>query len=459
MISFPGYDDIIKKVYEEKQEHVFRFWDAIDDNKKKSLLEDLKNVNFEEINRQYLNASTEPVIDEDYGPADYIRLPRNPEESAKFAQARETGVEAIKKGRVCAFIVAGGQGSRLGYDGPKGAFPFTPIKHKSLFQVFSEKILKSSKIYGVSIPLLIMTSHANHQQTKEHFEQNKYFGLDPENVFMFQQDMIPSLTTSGKLILASQNSLFRNPNGHGGSLIALKKSGMLQKLKEKGIDLISYFQVDNPIVCAIDPVFIGFHILNNAEISSKALTKAYPQEKVGNFVIFPGKKLGIVEYSDLPEDKAYEKESDGSLHYSAGNVAIHIFSVDFISKITSDDFSLPYHLAEKKILAYNNGEPEKIDGYKFEKFVFDALPLTDKNVILETSRRNEFAPVKNKTGLDSVDSSRQLMMDMHREWLEKRGIEIPDSVAIIEISPLKALRAEDLDKDIIIPDQSEVYLD
>ncbi|HRX15811.1 MAG TPA: hypothetical protein P5123_05825, partial [Spirochaetota bacterium] len=115
MISFPGYDDIIKRVYEEKQEHVFRFWDAIDDNKKKSLLEDLKNVNFEEINRQYLNASAESVIDEDYGPADYIRLPRNQEESAKFTQARETGVEAIKKGRVCAFIVAGGQGSRLGY--------------------------------------------------------------------------------------------------------------------------------------------------------------------------------------------------------------------------------------------------------------------------------------------------------------------------------------------------------
>ncbi|MDA3900697.1 MAG: UTP--glucose-1-phosphate uridylyltransferase [Spirochaetes bacterium] len=458
MISFPGYDDLIKKIYDEGQEHVFFHWDSLTENEKQELLDDLADVDFKEIKEQFEKATQVTTKRLDYSPADYIRLPKTDEELENFAEARETGIAAIKKGRVCTFIVAGGQGSRLGYDGPKGAYEYTPVKHKSLFQLYSEKILKNSELYDVEIPLLIMTSNTNHKQTLEHFESNNYFGLSSDNVFMFKQDMIPSLTTEGKLILRTKSSLFRNPNGHGGSLIALKKSGVLEKMKKRGIDLISYFQVDNPMVCPVDPAFIGFHIQENAEISSKALTKAYPQEKVGNFVVFSDNTLGIVEYSDLPDDKAYEKDDNNSLRYSAGNLAIHIFSVDFILRITSDSFTLPFHLAEKKITSYNSGEPSKIEGYKFEKFVFDALPLTDTNVIMEASRRNEFAPVKNRTGLDSVDSSRQLMMDLHRGWLEERGIKIPDSVAIIEISPLVALGAEDLDPDITIPDKPEVYI-
>jgi UDP-N-acetylglucosamine/UDP-N-acetylgalactosamine diphosphorylase len=460
MISFPGYDTIIQKVYDEKQEHVFEFWNDINENEKRSLLDHLSDVNFDEFNKQYEMTKNDETVLQNYSPADYIRIPKTDSDRKKFSDAKLKGEELIKAGKVCAFLVAGGQGSRLGYDGPKGAYNITPVKNKSLFQVHTEKIMKSSSKYDVEIPFLIMTSQMNYEQTLQHFEENNYFGIDKSQVFMFKQSMIPSMTNDGKLILADNHTLFKNPDGHGGSLTALKKSGMLDMMKDRGIDYISYFQVDNPTVHVIDPVFLGFHVIESADISSKALSKAYPQEKVGNFVTFADGTTGVVEYSDLPEEKAYEKNPNGSLRYSAGSIAIHIFSRSFIESITeSGEVNLPYHIAKKKIKSFSKDGINEIQGYKFEKFVFDSLPLTKNNTILETLRKDEFAPVKNKTGLDSVDSSRQLMMDLHREWLESRNIQIPDGVAIIEISPLAAVEPGDIDPNIEIPNEPEVYIE
>lgn len=459
MVTYPGYEELIKKIYTENQEHVFNYWDELNDDQKSTLLEDLKSINFEEFNMQFGMTKSSDSAEIEYSPAEYISIPEDNQESEHFEKARAEGKKAISEGRVCAFVVAGGQGSRLGFNGPKGAFKISPIKNKSLFQIHAEKILKNEKLYNVEIPFLIMTSQMNYNATITHFEENSYFGMKKSNVHFFKQDMIPSMDTNGKLILSSPCTIFKNPDGHGGSLTALNKSGLLTMLKEKNIDLISYFQVDNPIAQIIDPIFLGFHILENAEISSKALRKAYPQEKVGNFVKYPNGSLGVVEYSDMPEDKAYEKNSDGSLRYSGGNIAIHIFDRNFVEKITSGhDAELPFHIARKKIKAFVNGKEKEIDGFKFEKFVFDALPLTTKNTLVETLRRIEFAPVKNKTGLDSVDSSRQLMSDLFRSWLENREIQIPDNVSIIEISPLVALDQNDLSEDLVIPDTAEVYI-
>ncbi len=459
MITYSGYEDVIKKVYDEDQDHVFAFWNELNDEEKKQLLDELKAVNFEEFGKQYEMTKQEAKALQPYSPADYIRIPTTKEDKNKFAEARKKGEEIISAGKVCAFLVAGGQGSRLGYDGPKGAYNITPVKNKSLFQVHTEKIMKSSQKYGVEIPFLIMTSQMNYDQTVQHFEENNYFGMDQNLIFMFKQNMIPSMTTDGKLILSGKSSLFKNPDGHGGSLSALRASGMIDMMNKRGIEYISYFQVDNPTVNIIDPVFLGFHVLEGADISSKALTKAYPQEKVGNFVRFEDETTGVIEYSDLPEDKAYEKNIDGTLRYSAGSIAIHIFSTGFVDDITkSGEVDLPYHIAQKKIKSFTPDGIKEIEGFKFEKFVFDALPLTKNNTILETLRKDEFAPVKNKTGLDSVDSSRELMMELHREWLEERGINIPDSVAIIEISPLVAIEPEDLDPDLEVPDKAEVYI-
>ncbi len=457
MISYSGYEDTIKRVYENNQEHVFRYWDELGDPEKRELLEELKDIDFKLLVRLYNQKET--LADTDFAPAPYISLPENDRERKEREQAREAGIRHISGGKTAAFVVAGGQGSRLGFDGPKGKYPVGAVSDKTLFQIHTEKIVKHAEKYGTSIPLLIMTSEANHDETQEYFAENRNFGLPDRDVVAFKQNMIPSLDSNGKLILQSKSHLFRNPDGHGGSLTALRTSGALDEMKKRGIETISYFQVDNPLVKIIDPVFIGFHTLRGAEISSKALKKAYAGEKVGVFIEFKNGRIGVVEYSDLPDEKAEQTDDKGNLVYSAGSIAIHLFDRGFVEKITSGgELELPFHTARKKIQAYRPVGPEEIQGFKFEKFVFDALPLTDKNVIIETLREEEFAPVKNPSGVDSVESARKLMVDLHKKWLRERNISFPEDAAV-EISPLRAVEPEDLKEGVTIGDGKKIYIE
>lgn len=458
MVTFKGYGEVIEKVYTHKQEHVFEYWDKLLDVEKKELLDDLAGIDFDLLHRIYTHTHDGRITG--FNPAPYIKLPATDTEREKFRIAKDAGVKHISEGRVAAFLVAGGQGSRLGYDGPKGKFPVGPVSGKTLFHFHAEKIKASQDKYSTVIPFFIMTSRDNHLETEIFFRDQDYFGLDPFNVHFFTQNMIPSLDLKGKLILSEINRLFMNPDGHGGSLTALRTSGALEKMKQSGIETISYFQVDNPLVRIIDPLFIGFHVLENADISSKTLRKASAEEKTGVFVTFGSGKNGIVEYSDLTEEQSHMKDSGGDLLFSAANPAIHLFSCSFIESVTGEDGpSLPYHTAKKKIPAVVNGTPQEINGYKYEKFVFDALPLSSKNVILETSRDEEFAPVKNASGNDSIFSAHELMEKLFRNWLTMRGIRIPGSVKMIEISPRFALSADDIPEDLEIPDMEKVFLE
>jgi len=457
MITCNGYDDVIRRVYEHGQEHVFAFWNELNESEQQELCRDLSGIDFELLEKIY--ASRNESVKEDYRPAPWIGIPESEEERSRYEEARAAGIEHVRGGRVAAFVVAGGQGSRLGFDGPKGKFPVTPVTGKTLFRVHAEKILKYSEKYGVDIPWFIMTSQANHDDTLRYFEEENWFGFSRDDIFLFPQNMIPSLDTEGRLILESKNRIFANPDGHGGSLTALRTSGSLDVMKERGIDLISYFQVDNPLVRIIDPAFIGFHTLRGADISSKALKKTGPGEKVGVFVEFSGGRTGVVEYSDLPEDRAGLRDENGELQYRAGSIAIHLFSREFCEAITSGaDLSLPFHTARKKITAFVQGRVREIEGYKFEKFVFDALLLTGKNVVFETDREGEFAPVKNAEGVDSVESARQMMTDLYRSWLTEQGIRVPDRTSVIEISPLLAVEPGDIDRSLSLPDEERIYL-
>ena len=457
MVSFSGYDEVIRKVYSRKQEHVFKYWDSLIESERKALLDELSGIDFELLETIYKQSGDSSV--KEFSPAPYIKLPSTGYDD-KFRNAEAAGEAHIKKGKTAAFLVAGGQGSRLGFDGPKGKFPVGPVSGKTLFHFHAEKIRASEKKYGVRIPFLIMTSKDNHEETEAFFREKHFFGLSPEYVHIFPQNMIPSLDLEGKLILSDKNTLFMNPDGHGGSLTALRTSGALKLLQEQGIETLSYFQVDNPLVKIIDPLFIGFHVTENAEISSKALMKAYHEEKTGIFVQFEGGKLGIVEYSDMPEEKVYAKDDNGGILYSAANPAIHLFSLSFISSVTgSGSASLPFHVAKKKISAFVDGKQSEITGFKFEKFVFDALPIAEKNIILETRREEEFAPVKNASGADSLQTAQGLMNSLCRKWLTSRGIKIPDRVNVIEISPLFALSEKDIPEGTIIPDKEMVFLE
>jgi UDP-N-acetylglucosamine/UDP-N-acetylgalactosamine diphosphorylase len=262
------------------------------------------------------------------------------------------------------------------------------------------------------------------------FEENEYFGLPSEKVHFFSQGLMPAVDDDGKILLSGKGQIALSPDGHGGALRALVRSGSIREMEADGIDVISYFQVDNPLVRCIDPAFIGFHLIHDSELSSKMVPKAYAEEKVGVFCQQNGKSL-VVEYSDLPERLAGEKTSDGELRFRAGSIAIHIFSRNFVDRLGSgadESAKLPFHLAHKKVPFLDESgtvqEPAEPNAYKFEMFVFDALPFAKNPVIIETAREDDFSPVKNAEGVDSPQTSRDDQLRQYARWAKAAGIDL-----------------------------------
>ncbi len=439
------------------QGHVFKYFDELDESGKKALLDQLAQVDLGELGElcgSLLKPGGETRADfSKLTPAPYIPLPESKSSNPKWAEAKKIGESALRAGKVAAFVVAGGQGTRLGFDAPKGLYKVTPVKGKSLFQVFAEKILSASRKYAVSIPWLVMTSQINDAATRRFFEENSYFGLDKNDVIFFKQGLMPAVDKDGKIILEDRGKIAMTPDGHGGCLRAMCRSGAAEELKKRGVECISYFQVDNPLVNIIDPYFIGFHILGKSEMSSKMIPKAYPLEKVGHFCELGG-KLTVIEYSDLPAEFQQKLDGDGQLLFRAGSVAIHILDRAFVEKLggSASDAKLPFHRADKKIPCLDaNGErlkPEKPNGIKFEMFVFDALPMAKSPVIIEGARWDEFSPVKNAEGVDSPLTCKNDQKKQFARWFKEAGSPVDcDETGIpeadIEISPLFASNAED----------------
>lgn len=380
----------------------------------------------------------ETGLPESYGPASYFPLiPENSEQKILYEQAFEHGESLVRAGKIAAFTVAGGQGTRLGYDGPKGTLAVSPINGKPLFQLFAEQILGMSEKHGVVIPWYVMCSPLNLEATVSHFTKRKFYGLGQNNLKFFAQGVMPATDFDGNLLLATEDSLALSPNGHGGSLKALIDSGSIADMETQGIEHVSYFQVDNPLVSPINPFFIGLHDLKKSDMSSRSITKTGPFEKLGNFVSI-GDRLAIIEYSDLPNDKALEKDAQGRIKYRAGSPAIHLLRRDFIQQFASGEIKLPYHRAEKKVAHLNEAgkliEPDNPNAVKFETFVFDALPLAKNPVILEADRLDQFSPVKNRTGVDSLESSQADQIKRAKRWLKNAGVAIREN-AVVEICP------------------------
>ncbi len=441
---------LIDKFQRAGQGQVFAFFDQLKSDEQKRLLAEAEEVDLEEIARLTRTLLTKDAASgvnlEGIAPAPYEKRPEHGGEAGAWAKAKAAGEAALRAGRVAAFTVAGGQGTRLGYDGPKGTYPVTPLKRKTLFQVFAEKIRAAGARYGRPLHWFIMTSHANHTATENFLQEHKYFGLEPGRVHLFRQGRMPAVTLEGKIMLDSPGSIALSPDGHGGSLRALERSGALDLMKREGIDTLSYFQVDNPLVRAIDPEFIGWHLERQSEVSSKMVTKAYAEEKVGHFCVQNGKTV-VVEYSDLPMELQRETDAKGSLRYPAGSIAIHILDREFIRRMASGQagISLPFHRADKKIPSIDAQgkpvKPEKPNGVKFEMFVFDALPFAKNPVVIETLRQNDFSPVKNADGLDSPQTCREDQLRQFARWLKANGAAVEADAsglpgATIEVSPL-----------------------
>lgn len=459
----PHEQQVIQEVYDNRQEHVFRFWGELDADGRRHLLSQLEQVDFslldELLEKHVRNPHPEPQ--KNFQPPEVIGWPQTEEEIAERKKAKDLGEQYLREGRVAVFMVAGGQGSRLGYEGPKGCFRITPVQRKSIFQLHCEKILAIQKRYGAQLPLYIMTSEANHETTKDFFEENDFFGLD--QVHFFKQGMMPAVDDTGRLLLSAKDSIFMNPNGHGGSIYALKESGALDHMKTKGIDTIFYMQVDNVLVTVADPVFIGYHALRGAQMSSKAVKKRSPEEKVGVIGLVDG-RTSVIEYSLLPDELRYDRTKNGELRFEAGNIAIHVMDVGFLEKVYRE--KLPFNKAFKAVPYLDeDGElvkPGSPNAYKFEMFVFDALSKADTTVTMMANRLTEFAPVKNREGEDSPHSAQKMMSDLHRSWMQKAGITASED-AVIEISPLYALGPNELkeklaDGNVPLRYDKEIYL-
>jgi UDP-N-acetylglucosamine/UDP-N-acetylgalactosamine diphosphorylase len=443
---------VIEKVYQKGQGHVFRWWEELSEGSRKALLDQLRAIDFALLGklRKKCTAVEEVGAQEVLEPVEVVPIPRTVENRKKAEEARGIGEDRIRAGKLAVFVVAGGQGTRLGFEGPKGLFPVGPVTGKSLFQMHAEKMLAESWAYGVSIPWYIMTSEANDGETRDFFKKNDFFGLSREDIFFLKQRMLPALDGKGDLILDAKDHIFTSPNGHGGSLLALEESGALDDMKRRGVECISYFQVDNVLIKVVDPVFIGYHVQARAEMSSKMVMKRHPLEKVGVFGRVDG-RLRVVEYSDLREAEMTARNPDGSLKYGAGSIAIHLIEVSFVEDEVRGGLKLPYHAAHKKI-PYLDEEgrlirPEEPNGYKFETFVFDALGDTSQSIVMEVEREEEFSPVKNREGEDSPETARRDLANYFSGWLESAGISVPrnergGAVGQIEISPLFARTRE-----------------
>jgi len=443
----------LKKQFEKfHQDHVFRFWDELSSIQKEELSNQIESIDLQLVDRLanefVINPHSSQSQTRELIPAEVIPIPKTQDQIKKAEEAKRIGEEIVKAGKVGIILVAGGQGTRLGFSGPKGKFPITPVRKKSLFQFHAEKIIALSRKYQTKLPWYIMTSDINDSETKEFFRANGHFGLDSADVYFFQQQMIPAVDENGKLFLENQGKVFTNPNGHGGTLQALLKSGALIDMVNRGIEELFYFQIDNVLINICDPIFVGYHVQAIAEMSSKVLSKRDPYEKVGVVGYLNG-KLTVVEYSDLTEDEMVATDPDGKLKFNAGSIAIHMINRKFIEDLTDGNLALPYHLAHKKIPYVDQSgkmiSPSEPNGYKFETFIFEALQFTQNSIVMEVEREKEFSPVKNVEGVDSAQTAEQDLCNIYGTWLENGGIKVDrngqnsDVKGKVEISPLFAL--------------------
>ena len=435
--------EAVRKDFEDAgQGHVFRHWADLSDDGRAQLEAQVRGVDLGLVARlgallSDSGAAAKPSLT----PPEFFPLKRDEDQQAHASSSASHGAQLLADGKVGFVLVAGGQGSRLGFDGPKGAYEIGPVTNKSLFAWHAARIQAAGFRHGFTPQWYVMTSAANDEATKAYFEEHEYFGLSASNLFFFQQDMLPALDLEGRILLAAKDELFLAPDGHGGTLAALGRSGALKHMAEHGIEQLSYFQVDSPLARPADPLFIGLHGMMGSEMSSKVVPKRDADEKVGVLGLVDG-QLGCIEYSDLSDDMRNERvEATGDLLFNAGNIAAHMIRRDFVETLLEGGaLDLPWHIARKGIPTItDDGSATEIAGVKFETFVFDALAKTTTSVVLEVERAQEFSPVKNKEGSDSPDTCRadltrigtELMAD-HPNW---DGADAASVFKAIEVDP------------------------
>jgi UDP-N-acetylglucosamine/UDP-N-acetylgalactosamine diphosphorylase len=441
------HEHLQNKLRNAGQEHLLGHMHQLDEPARQSLARQIEEIDLELIQKLTAaghHAQAWADLACQAQPPTAIRLA---DRARLSASARRLGQEALAAGQVGLVIVAGGQGTRLGFPHPKGMFPIGPLSQSTLFQILFEKTLARGRAAGKPIPVYLMTSPATQDETVDYLAQHDHFGLAEKDVTVFCQGTMPAVDArTHKLLLADRDSLSLTPDGHGGLLAAFSRSGALAQARQRGIRYLFYVQIDNPLVSIGDPEFLGCHIESRSEVSTQVVAKRTSREKVGNVVEIDG-KLQILEYSDLNplSDEIVERcAADGSPVFWAGNIAVHIFDLAFLERVADSVDGLPFHFARKAVphLDPKSGrriEPEQPNALKFERFIFDLLPAAKRAIVYEVDAEKAFAPVKNGPGeaTDTPETVQRQMIALAQSWLTEAGARVAADVPV-EISPLFA---------------------
>ena len=397
----------ILKMY--NQEHIIKLIEKLDEDKKQGLIEQISKIDFHQLKELYDNTKKEIEIKENkIEPLPYLDKKKLSEEQK--GEFQRLGEAILEKGEYAVVTMAGGQGTRLGHPGPKGTFKLDVYgKGKYLFEILAENLKEANQKYGKIIPWYIMTSKENNDETIEFMKKHNYFGYDKDSVRFFAQSELPLLDVNGKLLVGKDMKIKEASDGNGGTYASLRASGCLAEMKEKGIKWVFIGSVDNALLKMADTILLGMAIDKKVQIASKSVVKANPHERVGVFCKMNGHPK-VIEYTELPEKMAEEVDDEGELKYGESHIMCNLYTIEAIEKISKE--TLIYHSAFKKN-AYidENGKeviPTEPNSYKFESFIFDAFELFDDIAILRGKREDDFAPVKNKDGVDSPKTAKEL---------------------------------------------------
>lgn len=404
-----NYNEAMEKLKKYGQEHVLKYYAELPDEQRNTLIEQIDRTDFTVIGQAAETGKRGAIAP--------IKAMTIPEIDMGRERFERIGMEAVKAGKLGAVLLAGGMGTRLGSDAPKGMYDIGISKPVYIFQRLIENLMKVVEKAGNYIQLFVMTSEKNHDATVGFFKEHDYFGYDKDYIAFFKQDMAPAADFDGKVYMEAKDSIATSPNGNGGWFLSMKKSGLLELVEKRGIEWLNVFAVDNVLQSIADPVFAGAVLEGGYSVGSKVIRKVNPQEKVGVMCTEDGRP-SIVEYIELTEDMLTQRDENGEYAYNFGVILNYLFKVDKLVNLL--ERKLPYHKSAKKIPYINEAgelvKPEEPNGYKYEQFILDMIQLLDSCLPFEVVREKEFAPIKNKTGVDSVESAREL--------LRKNGIEL-----------------------------------
>ena len=408
------YEAALNSLKKYGQEHILNNYESLSQENKEKLLNQILTIDLNQIKDLYESTKKEISFANDkIEPIEYVDKSALSEEELK--KYTELGENAIRAGKYAVVTMAGGQGTRLGHNGPKGTYMMGLEEDKSIFEILIDSIKQNNEKYGVTIPWYIMTSRENNEQTEKFFKDNNYFGYDAKAITFFKQGELPMCSEDGKLLMDENGLIKEAADGHGGIFESMRRNGIIFDMKEKGIEWAFIGPVDNILVKMVDPVLMGMAISKNVQAAVKSVVKANPHEKVGVFCKKNGKP-GVVEYTEISEEMAESTDENGELLYGESHILCNLFSLNSVERMGSN--SLPYHVAFKKATYIdkdgNKVVPDGPNAYKFEAFLFDAFGELDNMAVLRVKREEEFAPVKNATGVDSPETAKKLYEDFYK---------------------------------------------